>query len=119
MSAATMQYENGQAGQRAGVGGYARGWGLRAVWGQRAGGGLGVAPEIALLITAGMPPAGSGAAARRGRGSRGDAGEVEADDAGQDQADRHQLGGGHRVAEEGHADHRGARGADAGPYRVG
>src|SRR6202023_2929186 len=51
--------------------------------------------------------------------SRGDAGEVEADDAGQDQADRHQLHGGHGVAEEGHADHRGARRADPGPYRVG
>src|SRR6266699_1751161 len=51
--------------------------------------------------------------------SGGDAGEVEADDAGQDQADRQQLRGGYRVTEEGHADHRGARGADAGPYRVG
>src|SRR6185312_16955160 len=48
--------------------------------------------------------------------SGGDAGEVEADYAGQDQADRYQLEGGHRVAEEGHADHGGARGADAGPY---
>src|SRR6185312_4315360 len=31
----------------------------------------------------------------------GDAGEVEADDAGQNQADRYQLDGGHRFAEEG------------------
>src|SRR4029077_4984447 len=51
--------------------------------------------------------------------SGGDTGEVEADDAGQDQADRYQLQGGDRVAEEGHADYRGTRGTDAGPYRVG
>jgi len=56
---------------------------------------------------------------RSARASRGDAGQVEADDAGQDQADRDQLEGGHRVAEEGHADHRGTRGADPGPHGVG
>jgi membrane-associated protein len=56
---------------------------------------------------------------RSGWASRGDAGEVEADDAGQDQADRDQLEGGHRVAQERHADDRGARGADAGPDGVG
>ena len=55
----------------------------------------------------------------RGRASGGDAGQVEADDAGQDQADRDQLDGGHRVAQEGHPDDRGARGADAGPHGVG
>ena len=55
----------------------------------------------------------------RGQASRGDAGQVEADDAGQDQADRDQLEGGHRVAQEGHADDRGARGADPGPDGVG
>jgi membrane protein DedA with SNARE-associated domain len=54
----------------------------------------------------------------RAAASRGDAGQVEADHAGQDQADRDQLEGGHRVAEEGHADHRGARGADPGPHGV-
>ena len=56
---------------------------------------------------------------RSGRASRGNAGQVEADDAGQDQADRDQLEGGHRVAQEGHADDRGARGADPGPDGVG
>ena len=56
---------------------------------------------------------------RSGGASRGNAGHVEADDAGQDQADRDQLEGGHRIAQAGHADDRGARGADAGPDRVG
>jgi len=56
---------------------------------------------------------------RSGRASRGNAGQVEADDAGQDQADRDQLEGGHRIAQEGHADDRGARGADPGPDGVG
>ena len=56
---------------------------------------------------------------RAARASRGDAGQVEADDAGQDQADRDQLEGGHGVTEEGHADDRGARGADPGPHVVG
>ena len=56
---------------------------------------------------------------RSARASRGDAGQVEADDAGQDQADRDQLEGGHGVTEEGHADDRGARGADPGPHGVG
>jgi membrane protein DedA with SNARE-associated domain len=46
------------------------------------------------------------------------AGQVEADDAGQDQAHRHQLQGGHRIAEEDHAHGRGADGADPGPHRV-
>ena len=53
------------------------------------------------------------------RPSRGrHAGQVEADDAGQNQADRHQLQGGHRVAEEDHAHGSGADGADPGPRRV-
>jgi membrane protein DedA with SNARE-associated domain len=56
---------------------------------------------------------------RRRRASGGDAGQVEADDAGQDQADRDQLEGGYRVAQEGHADDRGAHGADSGPHGVG
>ena len=56
---------------------------------------------------------------RSGGASRGNAGHVEADDAGQDQADRDQLEGGHRVAQEGHADDRGAHGADSGPHGVG
>ena len=56
---------------------------------------------------------------RSARASRGDAGQVEADDAGQDQADRDQLEGGHGVTEEGHADDRGAGGADPGPHCVG
>ena len=56
---------------------------------------------------------------RSARGSGGGhAGQVEADDAGQDQGDRHQLQGGHRVAEEEHAHGRGAHGADPGPHRV-
>jgi membrane-associated protein len=45
-------------------------------------------------------------------------GQVEADDADEDQSDRHQLQGGHRVAEEDHAPYRGSGGADPGPYRV-
>jgi membrane protein DedA with SNARE-associated domain len=70
---------------------------------------LGVAVAISMLIET----------VRRIRSSRSDAGQVEADDAGQDQADRDQLDSGHRVAQEGHADHRGARGADPGPHGVG
>ena len=48
----------------------------------------------------------------------GHAGQVEADDPGQDQGDGHQLQDGHRVAEEEHAHGRGAHGADPGPHRV-
>jgi membrane-associated protein len=55
----------------------------------------------------------------RDQPSRRHTGQVEADDAGQDQADRHQLEGGHRVAEEGHAHDRGPDGADPRPHRVG
>jgi membrane-associated protein len=63
---------------------------------------------------------------RRSRGSRGSrarslgrhAGQAEADDPGQDQADRDQLEHGRHVAEEDHARERGAGGADAGPDRV-
>ena len=54
----------------------------------------------------------------RARRSRGDAGQVEADHAGEDQGDRDELHGGDRVAEEDHADRRRPRGADPGPYRV-
>jgi membrane-associated protein len=49
---------------------------------------------------------------------RGHTGEVEAHDPGEDQSDRHQLQGGHRVAEEDHAPYRGSGGADSRPYRV-
>jgi membrane-associated protein len=77
---------------------------------------LGVAVGISVLIEL----------ARRIRSARaqrqasgGGAGQVEADHAGQDQADRDQLEGGHRVAQKGHADDRGARGADPGPHGVG
>ena len=75
---------------------------------------LGLAVGISLLIELARR-------VRSGRrlASRGDAGQVEADDAGQDQADRDQLEGGHGVTEEGHADDRGARGADPGPHGVG
>jgi membrane-associated protein len=51
--------------------------------------------------------------------SRRHAGQVEPDHAGQDQGDRDELHGRGRVAEEDHADRRGPRGADPGPYRVG
>jgi membrane-associated protein len=46
------------------------------------------------------------------------AGQVEADDPGENQPDRDQLQGGHRVAEEDHAHQRGPGGADPGPDRV-
>jgi membrane protein DedA with SNARE-associated domain len=85
---------------------------------------LGVAVAISMLIELARrlrsgrarprPPA-----PESGGASRGDAGQVEADDAGQDQADRDQFEGGHRVAQEGHADNRGARRADPGPHGVG
>lgn len=55
----------------------------------------------------------------RKRKSRRHAGQVEPDDAGQDQHDRDELGRGHHVAEEDHADGRGSRGADSGPDGVG
>jgi membrane-associated protein len=46
------------------------------------------------------------------------AGQVEADDPGENQPDGDQLQGGHRVAEEDHAYQRGPGGADPGPDRV-
>jgi membrane protein DedA with SNARE-associated domain len=55
---------------------------------------------------------------RRARSGR-PAGEVEPDHPGQDQRDRDELGGRHRVAEEDHADRRRAGRADPGPDRVG
>jgi membrane-associated protein len=75
-------------------------------------------PWAGLLLAFGVTIAVSGLieAIRRSRGR--DAGQVEADDPGQDQADRHQLQGGHRVAEEDHAHRGGADGADPGPHRV-
>ena len=77
---------------------------------------LGVAVGISMLIEL-VRRIRSSRAQRQASG--GDAGQVEADHAGQDQADRDQLEGGHRVAQEGHADDRGARGADPGPHGVG
>ena len=84
---------------------------------------LGVAVAISMLIELARrlrsgrarprPPA-----PESGGASRGDAGQVEADDAGQDQADRDQLEGGHGVAEKGHAHYRRPRGADPRPHRV-
>ena len=56
---------------------------------------------------------------RARRWSRGNAGQVEADHAGQDQGDRDELQRRDRVAEEDHAERRRPRGADPGPYRVG
>jgi membrane-associated protein len=47
------------------------------------------------------------------------AGQVEPDHPGEDQGDRDELDGRDGVAEEDHADRRGSRGADPGPYRVG
>jgi membrane protein DedA with SNARE-associated domain len=52
------------------------------------------------------------------RSGRGHAGQVEAHDPGENQSDRHELQGGHRVAEEDHAPYRGSGGADPRPYRV-
>lgn len=61
------------------------------------------------------PP--SGTAARNG--SRGRyPGQIEADHPGEDQPDRHQFQGGHRVPEEDHADRRDSGGADPGPHGV-
>jgi membrane-associated protein len=56
---------------------------------------------------------------RARRRSRGNAGQVEADHAGQDEGDRDELYRRDRVAEEDHADRGRPRGADPGPYRVG
>jgi membrane-associated protein len=54
----------------------------------------------------------------RERSRRRHAGQVESDDPGQDQADRDQLQGGHRVAEKDHPGYRRPGGADPGPDRV-
>jgi membrane-associated protein len=59
------------------------------------------------------------AVSRARRRSRGNAGQVEPDHAGQDQGDRDELRRRDGVAEEDHADRRRPRGADPGPYRVG
>jgi membrane protein DedA with SNARE-associated domain len=56
---------------------------------------------------------------RARRRSRGHAGQVEADHAGQDQGDRGELHGRDRVAEEDHANRGRPGGADPGPDRVG
>ena len=56
---------------------------------------------------------------RARRRSRGNAGQVEPDHAGQDQGDRDELRRRDGVAEEDHADRRRPRCADPGPYRVG
>jgi membrane-associated protein len=86
-------------------------------------------PWAGLLLALGVAVAVSGLieAVRRIRSSRSrtrpsrrrDAGQVEADDPGENQGDRHELEGGHGVAEEDHAHDRGASGADPGPHRVG
>ena len=75
-------------------------------------------PWAGLLLAFGASIAVSGLieVIRRSRGRH--AGQVEADDPGQDQADRHQFQGGHRVAEEHHAHGGGTDGADPGPHRV-
>ena len=54
----------------------------------------------------------------RERSGRRHAGQVESDDPGQDQADRDQLHGGHRVAKEDHAGYGRPGGPDPGPDRV-
>jgi membrane protein DedA with SNARE-associated domain len=56
---------------------------------------------------------------RARRRSRGNAGQVEAGHAGQDEGDRDELHGRDRVAEEDHADRGRPRRSDPGPYRVG
>jgi membrane-associated protein len=56
---------------------------------------------------------------RARRRSRGNAGQVQPDHAGQDQGDRDELRRRDGVAEEDHADRRRPGGADPGPYRVG
>jgi membrane-associated protein len=84
-------------------------------------------PWAGLLLAFGATIAVSGVieAIRRIRSSRSTkpsggrhAGQVEADDPGENQAHRHQLQGGHRVTEEDHAHRGGADGADPGPDRV-
>ena len=55
----------------------------------------------------------------RRRRSRGDAGQVEADDPGEHEADRHELGDRHGVAEHDHAHDRRPGRADPRPDRVG
>jgi membrane-associated protein len=61
------------------------------------------------------PP--DGTAARHGSRVR-YPGQIEADHPGEDQPDRHQFQGGHRVAEEDHADRRDPGGTDSRPYGV-
>jgi len=80
-------------------------------------------PWAGLLVAFGITVAVSGIVELirriRSRSGRRDTGQVEADDPGQDQADRHQLQGGHGIAEKVHAHDRGPDGTDARPYRVG
>jgi membrane-associated protein len=80
-------------------------------------------PWAGLLVAFGITVAVSGIVELirriRSRSGRRDAGPVEADDPGQDQADRHQLQGGHGIAEKDHAHDRGPHGTDAGPHRIG
>jgi len=78
-------------------------------------------PWIGLVIAFGASIVVSGVIEliRRLRTSRRHAGQVESDDAGQDEHDRDELGGRHHVAEEDHADRRRPRGADSGPDGVG
>ena len=79
-------------------------------------------PWIGLVIAFGATLVVSGVIElirRLTRTSRRHAGQVEPDDAGQDQHDRDELGRRHHVAEEAHADGRRSRGADSGPDGVG
>ena len=79
-------------------------------------------PWIGLVIAFGATLVVSGVIElirRLTRTSRRHAGQVEPDDAGQDQHDRDELGRRHHVAEEDHADGCCSRGADSGPDGVG
>jgi membrane-associated protein len=79
-------------------------------------------PWAGLLVAFGITVAVSGIVELirriRSRSRRRDTGQVEADNPGQDQADRRQLQGGHGVAEKENAHDRGPDGTDARPDRV-
>jgi len=115
----------------AGTGAAAVIWVLYAFWLGRLGGrafedvpwaGFALAAGIALAVTA-LVEAGRRlsrrGAGRRAPGSEGDAGQVQPDQPGQDQANGDQLQQGYRLAKPEHAEGGRTDRADASPHRVG
>jgi membrane-associated protein len=76
-----------------------------------------VASGVAITITALIEAARRIRTRRRPSGSH--PGQVEADDPGEHESDRHELRDRHRVAERDHTDGRGSGGADPRPHRIG